>query len=534
MALITDVEAMGVLRKLKEAYRGGEDEYDQKRVEAFDLADEVPGRDENFLVAPAAGNILEAYGSTGPAFDPALIAILRLFATNVIKTSSTDRDVLLAKLAKWMRENGKAIKSRGTQYDAIDQDPLGTKVGSQVLVMCSVMPDGTVNESATIENLVFECEQSATSRRGLGSENYSVRGEGIDGISEFQKGGRGIQDTRMKAYAPGVDSLPLNSSWDGAFQGSGANKIPNGWEIISGDTNVERVTASADIAQDRGANHGALRISGDCVLRYYFRKQGRALSRVRPYACAFRGKKAGTPSFDLDIAIGSSGATYPLDASYNQGNFTTSYADKVLDSNRRNAWADAFDEDGDPYIEIEVSGSTFGGSEYLYLDDFMMKEMIQVGGRYVAVVSGLTVAVKGDTMSQECRLDQGEGYVELTGGGSGSVDTLTAGGLALIDAAENFDTDLNTTAANLRDSINAKVTYPNYEAVILSATPARVYIRQEKPVSGTVAIAVTSTTITTAKSDISGGDIGEIADFIVRRTGLHLPHSGSPSTGYTD
>lgn len=533
MAILTDTNIMSIFRKLKDGYKSAETEFDRQRAKAFDLAIQVAGQDENFVLAAAAGQILDTFGKVGSSFDSALLGILYLFASNVIKTSSSDRDVLIARLAKWMRENSKVIKSRGTVYDAIDQDPDGTKVGSQVLAICSVMADGTKNESATIEDLIFECENSATTRRGLGSENYKVSGDGIDGISEFQGGGRGIADTRVRAYGPGADSIVKNSSFDNAFQGSGENKIPGGWQIVSGDDKVERATGTTDIAQDRGSNHAALKISGDCVLRYYFRRNGISLNRVRPYACAFRGKISGSPTFDLDIAIGSNGATYSLDASYTQANFTTSYADKQLNSDRRNAWADAFDEDGDPYIEIAISSSTFT-SAFLYLDDFSLKEMLQVGGRYVAIQSGLTTAVKGDKMSQRCRLTQGEGFVNLTAGGSGSVDTLTVAGLALIDAAEPFDTDLPTTAINLKDSINKKITYPNYIAEIDAAVNTKVLIREEKPTGSTLAVAVTTTTITHAESDVTGGVIGEIADFIVRRTGLHLPHNSSPTTGYED
>lgn len=530
MATLTDTTVVSMLRQLKNAYKVAGTTFDDQRKRAYDLAVEVAGKDENYVVAASAGDIVDAFGETGPSFDLSLQGILRLFGP-ITGTASADRNVMIAKLARWMRDNSKVIKSRGTVHDAADQDPLGTKVGSQVLAVCSVMPDGSKNESATIETLTFRAEASATSRQGLGSEQYEVHGDAINDVSEFQSGGRGISDVRVKAFAPGVDSIVKNSSFDNPFQGSGTSKIPGGWEITSGDANIERVTAAADIAEDRGRNHGALRISGDCEIRYYFRKNGVSLNRVRPFCAAFRGKKAGAPTFSLAIDIGSAGATYPLDGSWNQGDFTTSYQDKRLNSDRRNAWADAFDEDGDPYIAIVISGSTFGGSEYFYLDDFVLNAMLQIGGRYCAIQSGLTATVKGDTMSQRCTLTRGMGSVELTGGGSGSVDSITVDGVELLAAAVPYNTSLAQTASDVVDAINEKVTFPNYVAELNGAT---IEIYQEKPVAGTLTVASTTTTITKTDTNLSGGAIGEMADFIVRRTGLHLPHDAAASTGYED
>ena len=47
------------------------------------------------------------------------------------------------------------------------------------------------------------------------------------------------------------------------------------------------------------------------------------------------------------------------------------------------------------------------------------------------------------------------GSVELTGGASGSVDDITVDGVSIMSGSEAFDTDLDTTAANVAANINA-------------------------------------------------------------------------------
>lgn len=100
----------------------------------------------------------------------------------------------------------------------------------------------------------------------------------------------------------------------------------------------------------------------------------------------------------------------------------------------------------------------------------------------------------------------GEGSVELTGGGSGSVDTLTVDSVAVISGAVNFNTSLAQTALDLADNINNHISAPNYHA---RAVGVKVYIWQAVIVAGTLTITSGATTITTTDDNLSGGAIGD-------------------------
>ena len=61
------------------------------------------------------------------------------------------------------------------------------------------------------------------------------------------------------------------------------------------------------------------------------------------------------------------------------------------------------------------------------------------------------------------------GTVTLDSGASGSVDGILVDGVEVMSGAENFDTDLDTTAVNVAANITANTSSPNYTATAASS-----------------------------------------------------------------
>ncbi len=91
------------------------------------------------------------------------------------------------------------------------------------------------------------------------------------------------------------------------------------------------------------------------------------------------------------------------------------------------------------------------------------------------------------------------GTVTLDSGGAGSVDGITVNSVEIMSGAENFDSDLSTTATAVAANITANTSIPNYSA---SATGAVITITD---VSGqgsdANAFVVASSTTTIASTD---------------------------------
>jgi len=97
------------------------------------------------------------------------------------------------------------------------------------------------------------------------------------------------------------------------------------------------------------------------------------------------------------------------------------------------------------------------------------------------------------------------GTVELTGGGSGSVDTVTVDGVDILGDAVAFNTSLALTAADVAAAINANLSTPEYSA---SASDVTITI-EAMPATGTtpntLVVASTGTTITTTDGNMASG-----------------------------
>ena len=100
--------------------------------------------------------------------------------------------------------------------------------------------------------------------------------------------------------------------------------------------------------------------------------------------------------------------------------------------------------------------------------------------------------------------------VTLTGGAAGSVDTITVNSVNIMSGSVAFTTDLATTAAAVAANINAHTSSPEYTAVAVGAVitiSAAVGVGSDP--NGYV-VAVTATTITFTKTNMSGGSFALI------------------------
>ena len=96
------------------------------------------------------------------------------------------------------------------------------------------------------------------------------------------------------------------------------------------------------------------------------------------------------------------------------------------------------------------------------------------------------------------------GTVTLTGGGSGSVDSIKVNGVEVMSGAVSFVTDLPLTAAAVAANINAHTSSPEYTAYAIGAV-ITITAAIAGTASNTFVVTPTATTITTSKTDMAGG-----------------------------
>lgn len=101
---------------------------------------------------------------------------------------------------------------------------------------------------------------------------------------------------------------------------------------------------------------------------------------------------------------------------------------------------------------------------------------------------------------------QSVGSVDLTGGGSGSVDTITVNSIAVLPAAVAFDTSLAVTAQNVCDAINNNPKNYLFDAFVSDTDKINIRAR---PGLGALpngwVVASTATTITKTDANMAGG-----------------------------
>lgn len=98
------------------------------------------------------------------------------------------------------------------------------------------------------------------------------------------------------------------------------------------------------------------------------------------------------------------------------------------------------------------------------------------------------------------------GSVDLTGGGAGSVDTITVNSIEIMGSSTPFNTSLAQTAADVCDKINKNPKNKLFDAFVTATDVINI---RAKPGIGTLAngwvVASTVTTITKTDSNMAGG-----------------------------
>lgn len=97
------------------------------------------------------------------------------------------------------------------------------------------------------------------------------------------------------------------------------------------------------------------------------------------------------------------------------------------------------------------------------------------------------------------------GSVTLTGGASGSVDSITVDGVQLLDAAVPFTSTLNDTATAVAAAINTAQTDPGYTASASGAVVTITATRGAGADANGLVVVSTATTITTTDANMAGG-----------------------------
>jgi hypothetical protein len=93
--------------------------------------------------------------------------------------------------------------------------------------------------------------------------------------------------------------------------------------------------------------------------------------------------------------------------------------------------------------------------------------------------------------------------VTLTGGASGSVDSIEINGVEIMSGVEAFDTNLSTTATAVAANITAFASTPNYTAAAAGAVITITAAATGSASNGEVVVA--ATTITTTNTDMTNG-----------------------------
>lgn len=126
-----------------------------------------------------------------------------------------------------------------------------------------------------------------------------------------------------------------------------------------------------------------------------------------------------------------------------------------------------------------------------------------------------TVFFYGTDINHNTRFGNKAGYlvgltgtVDLTGGGSGAVDGIQVNLVEIMSGAENFDTNLTVTAANVAANINANTSTPNYSATS-SGTLITIQIVSIETSVDAFTVTSSATTITTTDVDM-GVDTGNL------------------------
>lgn len=122
-----------------------------------------------------------------------------------------------------------------------------------------------------------------------------------------------------------------------------------------------------------------------------------------------------------------------------------------------------------------------------------------------AAVTGTLLATITNNSGAHTNEVLSSGSVTLTGGASGSIDTLTVNSVSIIDAAVPFNTSLAQTATDLAAMINKSESSPEYTAEAAGAVVTIKAMRGTGAGPNGFVVASTATTITKTDANMAGG-----------------------------
>jgi len=97
------------------------------------------------------------------------------------------------------------------------------------------------------------------------------------------------------------------------------------------------------------------------------------------------------------------------------------------------------------------------------------------------------------------------GSIELTGGSAGSINTVTVGGVNILDTAVPFNSSLAQTAEDLAAAINQSVYNRDFDATVSSVTVTLTCRPGRGTAFNSEAVSATLTTITASYSNMASG-----------------------------
>lgn len=524
----TEAEAQVSLRGMKNSYGALSVGYDAVRARNDELAKET--EDDNVNVGVQITNITDVYSSMALNVSAPLVAALQMFGTTIRSEASSVTD-LLVELAIYLDRTSQNVKSRKTIIGAAVDD--GGNTGTQTLHINTKLPDGSVNENAAIDDIEYRPQLLATSLNQLGVDLYEIKPAARSEVSEFDGPGIGVEEGTLQSIGPGRSSFFNNASFDQAFRNNAAAefKIP-GIEITAGPSNIAQATAAADIAEDRGGTHRSLEITGLCTFQIDFLANGIALTDVVPFIQGLRAKTTGNTT--IVMKLGSVGAATPYTGSIVIAG-AQPFLEYIIDTDTETAWAEIFDEDGRPILEIDVTALV--GT--LHIDDLILGTLDTVGGLPTSLVSGITRPGRDDLHTQARTLTVGTAQFNLAGGAAGdTVDSVIINGVELLRTPIIWAVSLENTVGLVVAHLNTMPTAPDYSGTN-DVGAGDFTVKQRKPVEGSFTVSITVTDnggglVGTPPANLSGASIGEIQDFLVRHAGVALPHDAAASAGYED
>lgn len=156
-----------------------------------------------------------------------------------------------------------------------------------------------------------------------------------------------------------------------------------------------------------------------------------------------------------------------------------------------------------------------------------------------AAVTGTLLATITKSSGARTKEVRATGTVTLTGGASGSINTVTVDGVNLIpQGAVAFNTSLDQTASDLADAINAGLSSPEYVASVSGSIVTIKAMPGTGTGPNTFVVTASLTTITATYVDMAGGvapvnglSLGNAADGSIEKTASETWSGVAVATG---